>query len=760
MDPWDPSSDSTAKPPRPMRVATSPLVPLPRSSTIRSSPHGSLSPNGSQSSLCLSPPLTDSEPEEAPYRPSASDRISLDMHNTRKGRRKFRYRQSPQPWAVVGRDRPSNQLWPIKELYQSRPQKTLLASRDSLSGDSGSFKVKAIRSRLQKTPQIRGSTSVRSKGGPQNTLQESKLPRKRASTMSRARSRRSNEENGSKEVPNKRRRWTLIGDGLSPSTSLATAVAGRHSEDKAALLAHTWPTGTARPSPPTRKDSTRRNWAFREGSRRRKSSQGQKYDTPATITLRKASKIYQCEKRPSISDEPAAQAHQSQIGAQSTLIAGLTDSAEAGNQPSPKQATSAVSNTYGDGISTRTVTLAAIGREPWNRAWIRRPTITAEPALTFAEVHTSPKIFPSAGSSSRKHSHLATDTMRRTSAVQIRSGGSIHEIIWDKDDTPSTRSSHSNETLSPVVLPTTTRNNSDDKVTTRSSSQLGLQIGNHSESDYFQNLTTNATLFSTADEPRAAAKILSWSWAKADEGIPPNAPLGSVKAEDPIPAPVPACSKTKARRRNQSWDTSPILGIQSFPPLLDRNSTYEWIKAPLVDLNEPMGGREATGSEDNPPRQSAQKDAKNEAQSQKPSQAELEYLSKSRIPSRVGEAIGISHGHRRPSTIPTQQSPYKSLLDVSKSVSRRASAIGHSFSELALGFRAVRATSVGASAKASSEDPLGDLPPNPVIWGAEGLSVVPQWRKNSSSGLRINTMVSQPMPRLIEVAGSYTEEAE
>ncbi|MCJ1252002.1 hypothetical protein MMC30_009240 [Trapelia coarctata] len=755
MDPWDPSSDRTVKQPRPIRVATSPLVPWPRSSPNRSSPHGTLSPNSSQSSLYLSPPFTDSESEEAPYRPSAGDRISLDMHNSRKGRRKSRYRQNPQPLATVGRDRPSNQLWPIKELYQSGPPATSLNLGDSVSEGSGSFETKVIRSKLQRKAQGRGSISVRSKKGSQNALQESKPSRKRASTMSRAQSSRRSEGEKLTDAPRKRRRWTLIGDGLSPSTSFATAVAGRHPGDKAELVAHSGPIGTARPPPPTRKESTQRNRAFRYGSCCRKGSQGQKYDTPATITLRKASKIYQCEKISAKPEKHASQAHQSHVAPQPTLKSGRSDSMETGSQPSPMRATSAISNAYAEAHFPRTVTLATIGGEPQDRAWIRRPTMTAEPALTYAEVHTSPKVFPSAGTSSRKHSLLAMDMMRRYSAVQVRSGGSVHEIIWDKDDTPSTRSANSNDTLSPDVLPTTTRNNSDDKVTTTSALQLAPQGGNQRESDFFQNSETKGKVFGASDDPQAAEKLICWSWQKAEVSSTPNAQAGSAKGREATPALVPASSRTNARRRDQSSDLSPILGIQSFPPLLDRHSTYEWIKAPLVDLNDPLAGREATGSGDNPSSQSDPNDAKDGAQSHKFSQAEPDYHSKSRKPSRVGEAIGISHGHRRPSTVPNQQRPYKSLLDVSKSVSWKASAIGYSFSDLALGSRAGGAASV----KAPVEDPLGDMPPNPIIWGAEGLSVVSQWRNNSSSGLRINTMVSQPMPRLIEVAGSHSEEA-
>ena len=754
MYPCDPSSDHTAHLPRPLRVATLPLSPLPSPSPNRSSPHGTISPNSSQSSLYLSPPLTDSELEEVPYKASAGDRISLDMHNTRKRRRKSRCKQKPQSLAVVGRDRPPNQLWPIKEFHESRPQRKPLVLRGNFNGDSGSPEIESIRSRLLKAPQNEGSISVRSKSGPRDTLQKSNPTRKRASTMRRAQ--RRNGDKGSTEIPKKRRRWTLLGDGLPPSTSLAIVHAGCHSEDKVAILARIRSNETARPPPPTKKNSTWIIRALRDGSRRRKSSHGQKYDTPATITLRKASKIYQCEKVSPEHNGPTPQVHHSLVTAQPTLESGFSDSKESGNRPATNRVASAISNISGDAPVPTTITLATIGREPQDRAWIRRPTITAETALTFAEVHTSPKVFLSGGASSRKHSLLVQDTIRRSSVVQIRSGGSVHEIIWDKNDTPSTGSWNSRDTMSPDVLSTTARNDLDGKVATRSAWQHGLQSGGQSESDHFQDPTIEAKLFGTSDEPQAAEKILCWSWGKADAGSTPDAPFGAAEADEPVPAPVPSSSRDKARKRNQSLIISPIIGVESFPPLLNRNSTYEWIRAPFVDLKDPMAGRDGTAPVDNPLSQSTPDDTKAEARTRKTTQAELNSISKSRKSSRVGEAIGTSQGHRRPSAGPTQQRPYKSLLDVSKSVSRKASVISQSLTDLVLGSRAGGA----GFAKLPGEDPLGDGPPDPVIWGAEGLAVVPQWGRNNSSGLRINTMVSQPMPRLIEGVGSYSEEAD
>lgn len=66
----------------------------------------------------------------------------------------------------------------------------------------------------------------------------------------------------------------------------------------------------------------------------------------------------------------------------------------------------------------------------------RRCSLPAEAALTFADVHVSPGSF-AVGPNPRKQSLIPTEFSRRISTVQIRSRNSVHEVIWREDETTS-----------------------------------------------------------------------------------------------------------------------------------------------------------------------------------------------------------------------------------------------------------------------------------------------------------------------------------
>lgn len=66
----------------------------------------------------------------------------------------------------------------------------------------------------------------------------------------------------------------------------------------------------------------------------------------------------------------------------------------------------------------------------------RRCSLPAEAALTFADVHVSPGSF-AVGPNPRKQSLIPTEFSRRISTVQVRSRNSVHEVIWREDETTS-----------------------------------------------------------------------------------------------------------------------------------------------------------------------------------------------------------------------------------------------------------------------------------------------------------------------------------
>ena len=242
----------------------------------------------------------------------------------------------------------------------------------------------------------------------------------------------------------KKRRQSHFGAALRPSTTFAMAVVNTSSENRECFAVDVEEGKTTDHNT----DTMQRGRTHRARSRRRKSIQASKYDTPATITLRKASRIYHYDRTPP-SDPSSRSQDVTRLG--STLMNTSTGTMPVTNDLCDGHLTAA-------GTVLEEATLQELGDnsipplaiyasttifgDPQTEGLLEcRPT-AAEPALTFAEAHTTPKVFSSRGGS-RKHSVLAMETMRRTSTVQIRPGGSIHEIIWENEDSPSTRTTTS-----------------------------------------------------------------------------------------------------------------------------------------------------------------------------------------------------------------------------------------------------------------------------------------------------------------------------
>ncbi|MCJ1370846.1 hypothetical protein MMC20_002059 [Loxospora ochrophaea] len=307
----------------------------------------------------------------------------------------------------------------------------------------------------------------------------------------------------------------------------------------------------------------------------------------------------------------------------------------------------------------------------------RRPSVAIEPAITFADVSLIPRSF-SVDIKSRKNSLLAIGAFRRASGSQLRSRDSIHEIIWDEDDSPSswTTNSPASSTNSPNSL--------EDEVS---------GFANRTIDDYFRTggLTATETrngkvvlspkvLDDTQDktvlDPSSPTQdFLFWSWGNR----------GSKKIardhEDNGPS-------SRSHNATNSGSIVPdISDIESFPPLLDRKSTFEWRKTPLVDLNDPTAGRESFSTEDLKPQNEIddQKLQFNNPMISVPDgfvdRTGLSSKSKNqRANSRGGSAIGTSSHKRRSSTLksgrnstfslqslsvlPSQSSPIKRSLSV------------------------------------------------------------------------------------------------
>ena len=197
-----------------------------------------------------------------------------------------------------------------------------------------------------------------------------------------------------------------------------------------------------------------------------------------------------------------------------------------------------------------------------------------EPATTYTDVHTAPQTFTSVQFSTTSSS--APSKLRRTSTVHIKSRTSVHEIIWREQETSS--SSSSQGSVSPVrkekgsqTLGTITPTTPKAIVTARSAPTTPRW---HLDSPRLQALPEE--------------NLFEWSW-KAQQAM---AASSNPKSGDPqLSAAVSHSAPTTPPRRRSISKESGNSSVESFPPLMDRKNTTEWRVAPLVDLNDPMAGR-------------------------------------------------------------------------------------------------------------------------------------------------------------------------
>ncbi|KAG6997502.1 hypothetical protein G7Y79_00040g076670 [Physcia stellaris] len=199
----------------------------------------------------------------------------------------------------------------------------------------------------------------------------------------------------------------------------------------------------------------------------------------------------------------------------------------------------------------------------------------AEPAITFTDVHPAPQSFASVPYSCGRPSSMLGKP-RRTSSVHIKTRSSVHEIIWREDETSS--GSSSQESINPVQ--TNKADQAPDTMTPRVTRTTS--ISKSAPTTPILHLE-NSKLHTPREE-----KLFEWSWnaQQAGESMP------TISAADP-PASAPVlqqASSSRPHRRSVSKESSQS-SVESFPPLMDRQNTTEWRRAPLVDLNDPMSGR-------------------------------------------------------------------------------------------------------------------------------------------------------------------------
>ena len=346
-------------------------------------------------------------------------------------------------------------------------------------------------------------------------------------------------------------------------------------------------------------------------------------ETPATITLRKASKDgvaspiktsmgasltreQDCER---VADAPASE-----------LLAFYSSSASE-KGPTPSDLPSPESRETSNNLKHQsTLTFEVESQSFRNRSKsvsqfnkisnARRCSTPAEAALTFADVHVAPGSFAN-GPKTRKQSQLPAEFNRRISIVQIRSRNSVHEVIWREDDTTSDSSLTASSKASQCArhsfrsTPTSESRGSPTREPAIKSKETKASLPMVPESlsmvtatpDNLFQWTWGASSASVGDTPLVvdpknvtAGPVTKATARLADTRRDPLTQVLVISTLDPGLVNLQQSSDQKSSRF-QKPSFAELPRLQSFPQLRTRSSTAEWQKAPLVDLNDPSAGR-------------------------------------------------------------------------------------------------------------------------------------------------------------------------
>lgn len=691
---------------------------LPPLTPSRSSNNSPASCASSRSSLYLSPSWADSDPEIPPYKPGDDDLVSLNMRTKRRDTSKVNHRKTKRKPGAIEQvhhiDRQPNMSRPLQE---DEGATSPIASGDM---DTGRFSNKI-------TSEISDTTSS---------------PRP-FSDQVYGWSTSNSEKTTPTQTPDNKRRWSFGKSGVLLNASRTTACAVDISNDNPSGQFASIIRDFGIPMQVSMTDSDMRNLNSRDRAHQQSRVRDSKPVTPATITLRKASKISRSKRAYGSFGLPSQHARIRPITEPKSLPCDrlYEDSSVLLSRP-PAWVTDQVDAPVAFPIAPRSCILLSNFQDSTDCPLVERQTAAAESALTFAQLYTTPGTF-STSATSRKHSLLARETIRRSSAILIRSGGSVHEIIWDKDDIPSSPDS----ACSPTV---------DD-----SPRRLSMKYSELEESEASNFKLQNHGI---TQRIQALGNIGEWSWNGQQSNRILDEEADASGSQALQQGKRPSRSTTQRGRWSKSWGKNPRdaeSSMESFPPLPERKSTLESRRRPLIDINDPMSGRtEEHGADSMPPEIAPEgiieePKSDEERRTARENKTQLDDTDWDSINSQVGKGIGSSSHHRRPSAAPCQERPLGSLLDIPQSAARRTSQIPHSLSDMALHLATDQHDSHFDMRPSRSTESLSRN-----INGLESFQPLPSdepmtrvWRANSRGGLRIDSSGMLSDSRVLRVAG-------
>ncbi|KAI9700873.1 MAG: hypothetical protein M1836_002243 [Candelina mexicana] len=591
-----------------------PLTIFPSSSrSIGTSLYSQGSRGSSTASLYLSPPASERDEIEAPpYRPNADDCVSLNMTEGFKRGKKAR-RKSSRRWQsedivtdVLGEDGRTPRR------RRRRSQFSIRVARDPSAADQPKFVSRSRRSST--TPNSAHYASEKS------TAQG----KRRGSWWWRLRTSTAEEEANFDQKASKsqiRGNWLRT---VQPTTDLRIQDSVSHSgfsgtiyttntrrcstiQDGTAAI----PSFTTAFAPPPlsekvlKQDSDEGNdedhttqWSDRSSQRkargRRKGDEVKKRwtESPATITLRRASGVPKrgLTKMLSYSStiQPRLQDAMDDVkkSGPPLLSAGLQ------SPPRSKSPTSTVySNamppyfkTYSAGTGNEENLIRSRQGEADEHTEIPtlpRQILTAEPATTFTHVQVATPIVTQSISGSE-----ASSVHRRQSTTQtVQARGSVYEIIWNDNDSSSSFDLSDQTTPKPdaPLIPS-----SDMSSLNRNPDELSGLTFDNPTFDLVYYGDNSGPMNSAAKQDKA---FTEWDWTnKRRRSLSRTTAINTE-----VNMSINTSLNTSTVPREEDGRPTPVLVIQSvhsFPPLLDRRSTQDWITPCLIDLNDPKAGRD------------------------------------------------------------------------------------------------------------------------------------------------------------------------
>ncbi|KAI9779885.1 MAG: hypothetical protein M1835_004618 [Candelina submexicana] len=595
-----------------------PLTTLPSSSrSLSTSLYSQGSRGSSTASVYLSPPASERDETEAPpYRPNADDRVSLNMTEGFKRGKKAR-RKSSRRWQ--SEDRVTDALGEdgrTPRRRRRRSQFSIRVARDPSAADQPKFVSRSRRSST--TP---NSASYASK---ESTAQG----KRRGSWWWRLRTSTAEEEANFDQTASKsqiRGNWLRT---VQPTTDLRIQDSVSHSgfsetiyttnTRRCSTICSTIQDGTAAiPSfttafapPPlsekvlrqdsdegnnehlTIQGSDRSSQRKARGRRKGDEMENRYIESPATITLRRASGV---PKRGLTKMLPYS------FTIQPWLQDAMDDVRKSGpplpstGLQSPHRSKSPTSTVYSNampphfrpypaGTGNEENLIRSRQREADEHTEIPtlpRQILIAEPVTTFTHVQVATPIVTESISGSE-----ASSVHRRLSATQtVQARSSVYEIIWNDND------SYSSFDLSDQTTPkpdTAHIPSSDMSSLDRNPDELSGLTFDNPAFDLVYYGGNSGPMNSAAKQDKAFAE---WGWTnKRRRSLSRTTAINTE-----VDRSINTSSNTFTVPKEEDGRPTPVLvvqSVQSFPPLLDRRSTQDWITPCLIDLNDPKAGRD------------------------------------------------------------------------------------------------------------------------------------------------------------------------